>query len=159
MVVVCAARNTSRECSLVNPLIFCEMRMWWWTFGKVPELPAPKVLEAAPTSLIIDVRTEMEYAAGHIQGAVSCSLIPPWSFEDRLLKIVQSKPKDAQIICICLSAHRSISAVKKLRSMGWTHALQLKGGMQSWRAQNLPEVKDDQSSPPPPPMEPQEGNK
>jgi rhodanese-related sulfurtransferase len=51
---------------------------------------------------------------------------------------------DRQVLAICLSAHRSISAVRALKELGFD-ALQLEGGMQSWRAAGLPEVRPEKS--------------
>lgn len=147
------------------------MSVWWWTFGEVPELPAPEVerllqeLEGREESgekgrvkvfdtekdeetafeveeiRLVDVRTEGEHEGGHIRGAVSCSMIPPWSLRARLEALNLPKDPHVLIICICLSAHRSIAAVKLLREMGHTNVVQLAGGMQAWRAERLPEVR------------------
>mmetsp|Transcript_4425 Transcript_4425/g.12040 ORF Transcript_4425/g.12040 Transcript_4425/m.12040 type:complete len:128 (-) Transcript_4425:197-580(-) len=121
---------------------------FWWTFGKVPEVSAPElqqlsqsldIEETDPKPLIIDVRTEAEYAAGHVKHAVNASFLPPWSFRSRVEPIVKDVPKSAQIIVICLSAHRSIGAYKWLRNKGFSNVKQLAAGMQDWRARHLPE--------------------
>jgi len=105
----------------------------------------------------VDVRTESEFSAGHIQGLSSpsllllppppnlidhlgarhCSIVPPWSFQSRLTALGLDPEK--LTIAICLTAHRSISAQKMLTKMGF-QAKQLKGGMKAWRHVNLPEV-------------------
>eukprot|EP01006_Ploeotia_vitrea_P063229 TRINITY_DN85170_c0_g1_i1.p1 TRINITY_DN85170_c0_g1~~TRINITY_DN85170_c0_g1_i1.p1 ORF type:complete len:117 (+),score=6.50 TRINITY_DN85170_c0_g1_i1:91-441(+) len=114
---------------------------WWWTFGSVPELPPAQILEIseAGNAQIVDNRTTGEFLNGHIKGAVSCPLNPPWSFERRLraLNLDPSKP----VYPICLSAHRSIAGQRKLTSMGFT-AFQLQGGMQKWRECKYPEVQE-----------------
>ena len=130
---------------------------WWWTFGSVPEVNAPTLQAAsqritqakqqqppaAATALptIIDVRTGGEYEGGHIQHAVNASFLPPWSFPGRVGPLVSSLDKGAEIYVICLSAHRSIGALKYLRTQGFTNVKQLQGGMQEYRRQKLPEVK------------------
>jgi len=43
------------------------------------------------------------------------------------------------VVAICLTAHRSIPAVRLLASEGF-EATQLKGGMLAWRAAGLPEA-------------------
>jgi rhodanese-related sulfurtransferase len=43
------------------------------------------------------------------------------------------------VVAICLTAHRSIPAVRLLRENGF-EARQLQGGMLAWRAAQLPEV-------------------
>lgn len=134
--------------------------MWWWTFGSVPEISAASIYEecvrddVVHDTLLVDVRTEGEYQRGRIKGAVSCSLVPPWSFQDRLGACLDSldakwreEPK-RRILFICLSAHRSISAVKLLTEMGRPNVFQLQGGMQAWRALNFPEISSTPTSNP-----------
>merc|ERR1711991_105131 len=130
---------------------------WCWTFGEVPELDGSDIhqflaeLEAGSeisneafkqykSVSIIDVRTEGEYSGGHIKGAVSCSLVPPWSLRGRLEAMELSKDSSHLNLMICLSAHRSIAAVRLMKEMGYENVFQLKAGMQSWRAKGLPEV-------------------
>ena len=131
---------------------------WWWTFGEVPEIPAREVhtflqelrggaavsnaaLARFGSATVVDVRTENEFRGGHIdfEPIHSCSMLPPWSLRARLEALGLRKDEDHLILCICLSAHRSIAAVKLLTEMGHTNALQLQGGMQAWRAAGLPE--------------------
>jgi len=109
---------------------------WWLPFGSVPELLAPALSQAlgepAPPQLV-DVRTEREFAAGHIEGAIS---VPVTELAARLprLQLDAGRP----VVLICLTAHRSIPAVRLLRGHG-LEALQLAGGMLAWRAAGLPE--------------------
>ena len=121
--------------------------VWWWTFGSVPEVPPQEFFDTrvTGTDIVIDVRTRSEYDGGHIEGAVWCSLIPPWNFEARVTETLDAidalwRENKRRILFICLSAHRSISAVKLLTQMGRVNVVQLQGGMQAWRALNLPEV-------------------
>lgn len=48
---------------------------------------------------------------------------------------------------VCLSAHRSIGALKWLRGQGYRSVKQLKGGMQAWRREALPEVRSAEEGP------------
>ncbi|GAX80178.1 hypothetical protein CEUSTIGMA_g7616.t1 [Chlamydomonas eustigma] len=119
---------------------------WLWTFGQVPEVDAAKLLEiteagkgTTPSPVLIDVRTEAEWEAGHIAGSLNASFLPPWSFKSRILPLIEHVPKSAEIYVICLSAHRSIGALKWLRAQGYTNVQQLKGGMKAWRDQKLSE--------------------
>jgi len=88
----------------------------------------------------VDVRTDGEFATGHIKGAVHCSVVPPWSFQHRLEQLNLDKEK--LVIPICLTAHRSIPAQKVLTGMGFK-AKQVQGGMKGWRKDKLPEAKDE----------------
>jgi tRNA 2-selenouridine synthase SelU len=63
----------------------------------------------------------------------------------RPLVLAQSKlplDKARPVLCICLSAHRSIAAQKYFEQQGFK-AVQLKGGMKEWRKMGLPEVKEE----------------
>ena len=108
---------------------------WWLPFGRVPEISARKLNELLKDggAQLIDVRTPVEFAAGHVTGARSVPI--------HLLK--QSLPKlalDPQrpIVAICATAHRSPPAVRLLRAAGYENAMQLKNGMLSWYAIRLP---------------------
>jgi len=109
---------------------------WWLPFGPVPELLAPALAQAlgAPLPpLLLDVRTEREFAAGHIEGAVS---VPVTGLAERLPRLGLDPARP--VVAICLTAHRSIPAVRLLRAHG-LEARQLAGGMLAWRAAGLPE--------------------
>lgn len=108
---------------------------WWLPFGKVPELsPAAlaKALAAAPPQLV-DVRTAAEFRAGHVAGAISA----PITSLARALPRLGLDPR-RRVVAICLTAHRSIPAVRLLQRRGFD-AAQLAGGMMAWRAAGLPE--------------------
>jgi len=76
---------------------------------------------------IVNVRSAAEWRRSHIPGAVS---VPIHALNNRLaaLQLDAQKP----IIAICLSAHRSIPAVRLLQAQGFENAVQLKGGMLAW---------------------------
>jgi rhodanese-related sulfurtransferase len=109
---------------------------WWLPFGSVPELPAQALARAlrhpAPPQLV-DVRTPHEFAAGHIEGAVN---VPVTALAGRL-PLLDLDPR-RPVVAICLTAHRSIPAVRLLRGHG-LEARHLAGGMLAWRAAGLPE--------------------
>jgi rhodanese-related sulfurtransferase len=123
--------------------------LWWLPFGKVPEIAPNRLSEAlreqssAPPSQIspqiLDVRTEGEWRRGHIAGAVN---VPIHHLKKRLpeLSLDRSRP----VVAICLSAHRSIPAVRLLLRQGFD-ASQLAGGMLAWRRAHLPEVSQEGS--------------
>ena len=111
---------------------------WWFPFGRVPEIAPGELVERLklePQPQVVDVRTPAEFAAGHLRGAVSA---PVTGLASRLdaLKLDHARP----VVAICLTAHRSVPAVRLLRQRGFD-ALQLAGGMIAWRAQRLPEAK------------------
>lgn len=72
---------------------------------------------------IIDVRTEGEYAQGHVKGALN---IPLQSLQSNLSKIKKDKP----VITCCASGMRSASAKALLKSNGFAEVVN--GG--GWRS-------------------------
>jgi rhodanese-related sulfurtransferase len=88
--------------------------------------------------LIIDVRQPDEYRTGHIIGA---KLIPLNKLSGRMKEL----PHNREIVCVCASGNRSSSATRMLVKAGF-NAVNMKGGMNSWRQENLPVKKGDAAS-------------
>jgi rhodanese-related sulfurtransferase len=111
---------------------------WWLPFGRVPEI-APSALaelvERGPAPQIVDVRTPAEFARGHVRGARN---VPVMALPSRLdsLSLERGRP----VVAVCLTAHRSVPAVRLLHQRGFD-AVQLTGGMMAWRAEKLPEAR------------------
>ena len=111
---------------------------WWLPIGAVPELAAHEMalrLENEPDPQILDVRTAMEYGAGHIASAVS---VPIQSFRQQITSLDLDAGRPVYVIC--LTSHRSIPAVRLLRAQGY-EAYQLASGMNAWWRQGLPTVR------------------
>lgn len=111
---------------------------WWLPFGRVPQIEAADLAERLgkkPWPQLIDVRTPAEFAGGHVRGAVNLSVSALAAKLDGL-KLDPARP----VVAICLTAHRSVPAVRLLRQRGYD-AQQLAGGMLAWRARKLPEAK------------------
>ncbi len=109
---------------------------WWVPFGKVPEVDAYELnrkLKSGSPPQILDVRTRREYRKGHIEGAVH---VPIFELPSKVHNLPFDKRKP--VVTICLTAHRSIPAVRVLKSYGFKDTCQLAGGMVAWRKRNLP---------------------
>ncbi len=87
-------------------------------------------------ALLIDVRTQAEFDAGHILDARH---VP----QDQVASSGESlkKYKDKVVIACCESGMRSGAAARVLQAQGFGKVVNLKGGLQAWRAENLPLVK------------------
>ena len=87
-------------------------------------------------ALLLDVRTQAEFDAGHILDARH---VP----QDQVASSAESlkKYKDKVVIACCESGMRSGAAARVLQAQGFTKVVNLKGGLQAWRAENLPLVK------------------
>lgn len=75
--------------------------------------------------IILDVRTQEEYAAGHIENAI---LIPN---ESILGEPAELPNKDAVILVYCRSGNRSKQASDKLVNLGYTQVYDF-GGLLDW---------------------------
>jgi rhodanese-related sulfurtransferase/DNA-binding MarR family transcriptional regulator len=82
--------------------------------------------------VVLDIRPEEEYAAGHIPGAVSMPL-------GELKKRVTELAKKREIVAYCRGPYCvfAIEAVKFLRARGFK-AARMEGGIPDWRARGLP---------------------
>ncbi len=82
--------------------------------------------------ILLDVRPEEEYRAGHIPGAIG---VPPAALERRLAEL----PRDRDIVAYCRGPYClfSLEAVRLLRQYGY-RARRLALGLADWRAQGLP---------------------
>jgi rhodanese-related sulfurtransferase len=87
-------------------------------------------------ALLLDVRSQGEFDAGHI---LEARHVP----QDQLAGSVETlkKYKDKVVIACCESGMRSGAAARLLQAQGFTKVVNLKGGLQAWRAENLPLVK------------------
>ena len=115
-------------------------RFWWIPFGKVPEVNASDLAKALRSDVppqILDVRTRMEYRNGHIEGAMH---VPIFELRSRVNALPFDREK--RVVTICLSAHRSIPAVRLLNEHGFKEVCQLAGGMIEWRKQGLPTLEE-----------------
>ena len=81
--------------------------------------------------VVVDVREEQEYAAGHIPGAV---LIPLGSLTKRLSEV----PTDTPVVLVCRSDNRSGEAYRLLTDRGFDNVSNMVGGMIAWQAAGLP---------------------
>jgi rhodanese-related sulfurtransferase len=82
--------------------------------------------------VVLDVRPEEEYRAGHIPGALSVPV-------DALEAALQALPKDKEIVAYCRGPYCVFSdeAVTLLRSRGYQARI-LAEGLPDWRAKGLP---------------------
>jgi rhodanese-related sulfurtransferase len=87
---------------------------------------------SAGSVVVLDVRPEEEYRAGHIPGALSVPV-------DALEAALQTLPKDREIVAYCRGPYCVFSdeAVALLGSRGF-RARRLRQGLPDWRAAGMP---------------------
>ena len=87
-------------------------------------------------ALVLDVREEAEFAAGHIVNARNVPLGRLSGSSDVADTI--SKKKDRTIVVCCASGNRSAAAVSALKKLGFPNAYNLAGGISAWKQAGLP---------------------
>lgn len=93
---------------------------------KVSADEALAILKDQPTAVLLDVRTEAEFAEGHIEGAQQLAV-------EELLDRTGELPadKNTPIVIYCRSGRRSALAAEQLAGLGYTTLYDL-GGITSW---------------------------
>ncbi len=101
----------------------------------VPEVsPAEAAALAERGALLLDVRNDDEWTAGHAPGACYLTLA-------QLPGRTGELPLDRTIVAVCRVGGRSARAVELLAAQGFD-AVNLAGGMRAWAADGLPVVTD-----------------
>ena len=84
-------------------------------------------------ALLIDLRPQEQYAAGHVNGARQMS-------GEQILKAADTlkKYREKTVVVYDDTGSLGASAVRQLAAQGFTKAFNLRGGLAAWRAENLP---------------------
>ena len=103
------------------------------SFHQISQDQAKEMIEKEDGHIIVDVRRQDEYDAGHIPGAV---LIPNESIgTERPEKLTDL---DQIIMVYCRSGNRSKQAAEKLFRMGYTNVYEF-GGINTWTGEIVTE--------------------
>ena len=95
-------------------------------YHQLAQEEAKKRMDSGDPVVILDVRTQAEYDAGHIAGAV---LLPNEKIGEEMP--TELPDKNAEILIYCRSGNRSAQAARKLVEMGYTAVYDF-GGINSW---------------------------
>ena len=82
-------------------------------------------------ALVVDVREPLEYAGGHLPGALS---IP----QAELALHLGELPRDRDLLVVCEGGTRSARAARFLKQTGFSRVTNLVGGTGAWRQAGLP---------------------
>lgn len=82
---------------------------------------------------LLDVRTPEEYSIAKIEGSILVD-------QSVAQEIMQSWPKDTQIVTICHHGVRSLDAAAYLRGHGFANTKSMTGGIDAWAVQINPSV-------------------
>jgi len=100
-----------------------------------------KMLAANQKHLLIDVREDNEFNAGHAAGAVH---LGKGIIERDIERTVPEK--DACMVLYCGGGYRSALAADALQKMGYTNVISLDGGWHAYEVSSLPVWRADRSS-------------
>lgn len=97
------------------------------TYEQISQEEAKERMDTEENVIILDVRTEEEFAEGHIPGAVC---IPNETIEETVTE--QLPDKEQLILVYCRSGNRSKQASEKLAGMGYSNVKEF-GGINTWK--------------------------
>ena len=96
------------------------------TYQQISAQEAKEIMDSGKNHVIIDARTEEEFATGHVKNAI---LIPEYEVAERAEQ--ELPDKDALILVYCRSGRRSKIASEELVKLGYTNVYEF-GGIIDW---------------------------
>jgi rhodanese-related sulfurtransferase len=123
----------------ISIAVLSGLMLLWSIFGNrirgIKEVDCTAALQLInhKNALVLDVRENDEYKAGHVLHSM---LIPLGKLKQRLGEL--EKYRDQPIVVICRSGNRSGLACAVLGKQGFTQAYNLAGGVMAWQKANLP---------------------
>jgi rhodanese-related sulfurtransferase len=115
-------------------VIVIELRQRSRGFAAVGPQDAVRLVNAG--ALVVDVRDQKAYEAGHIIDARS---VPAAEVADKAESF--KKFKEKPVVVYCDSGFASAGVAKVLKGLGFNKVVSLRGGLQAWLQENLPVVK------------------
>ncbi len=93
-------------------------------------------LSSQASFVLVDVREESEFAAGHLPGAIHLS-------KGVLERDIETKipNPDTPMIFYCGGGYRSALAADMAQKMGYTNVISMDGGWRAWTEQGFPSEK------------------
>lgn len=100
--------------------------------GGVSPLEAVNLINRE-NAVVIDIRPASEFSAGHITSAINVPQTELAAARERL-----ERYKSQAVLVCCASGSGAAAAVRQLRAWGLSEAKPLAGGINAWKAANLP---------------------
>jgi len=117
--MMCAGLCNAAEPVVVNP---SEAEAW---------------LAQTPAAQVLDVRSQEEFATGHLAKAI----VIPWGDKDFMERVAKEIDVKKPLFVYCRSGRRSTEAAAALAKLGFTEMRQLEGGFLAWQAAGKPTIK------------------
>ncbi|MCC6865602.1 MAG: rhodanese-like domain-containing protein [Ignavibacteria bacterium] len=93
-------------------------------------------LAKEPGTVLLDVRSAFEFGGDKIHGAQNISYTSS-GFKQYIEKLDKSKT----YLVYCATGSRSVGAVNQMKTLGFEHVYNLKGGISQWKSDNMPVVR------------------
>lgn len=103
------------------------------SYGDITVEQAKELIETKQPLVILDVRTDLEFEDGHIEGAIN---IPVEELQQRLGEL---NPSD-EILVYCRVGGKSRRAMQILADNGFSRAYNMLGGIEAWKQTGYPTV-------------------
>ncbi|MEM6753101.1 MAG: rhodanese-like domain-containing protein [Cyanobacteria bacterium P01_C01_bin.38] len=113
----------------------------WLNFPNVKSIKVDKFSQwlnekALSIPLILDARSQEEYAVSHIKSAQWIDLTNP------AIPVLSQVPLNTPIVVYCSIGYRSAKVSQQLSSAGYTNVFNLSGGIFQWANKGKPIFKD-----------------
>ena len=82
--------------------------------------------------VILDVRTPAEFGSGHLPGALNMDF-NAWDFREQL----ETLDVNREYFVYCHAGGRSAMACKVMQTMGFTHTVNMLGGITAWNGDTV----------------------
>lgn len=113
----------------------------WLNFPNVKSIKIDRVTrwlnqKASSIPLILDARSQEEYAVSHIKSAQWIDSTNP------VISVINKVPLDTHIVVYCSIGYRSAKVAQQLSSAGYQNVFNLSGGIFQWANKEKPIFKD-----------------
>lgn len=96
------------------------------SYQQISAEEAKRMMDELEDEIVLDVREQNEYDAGHVPAAV---LLPVGDIEEMAAAVIPTK--DTVVLVYCRSGNRSKMASEALVKLGYTQVYEF-GGIRSW---------------------------
>jgi hydroxyacylglutathione hydrolase len=100
------------------------------TVDRITALELHEELEGPEPPVVLDVRGELEWRLGHVEGSHN---VPLTRLPDRLSEVPRGR-----VVVTCQTGYRSSIAASVLKEQGFEKIIDLVGGMTAWQGADLP---------------------
>ena len=94
------------------------------------DVATSKKLLAEGNIVLLDVREESEYAAGHVDNAL---LLPRGVLEFKIAGVPELADKSKAVLIYCRTGGRSAFAAQTMQLLGYNNVLSMAGGFEAWQ--------------------------